>query len=100
MHNLIYKLLKHLFKLMYEIYPANRRVERELIELLQNRSDILDKLRRLKEEPRRALDAHPLHGHLKGKWSCWLGYNLRMIYVIDDANKRIEVEAIGSHKIY
>ena len=85
---------------MYDVHPANKRVEKTLQELISSRNDILDKLRRLKEDPRRALDAHPLHGPLKGKWSCWLGYNLRMIYVIDDANKRIEVEAIGSHKIY
>lgn len=85
---------------VYEIYPANRRVEKTLQELILLRKDIVDKLRRLKDDPRRALDAHFLHGQLKGKWSCWLGYNLRMIYTIDDINKMIEVEAIGSHKIY
>jgi len=37
---------------------------------------------------------------LKGKWSCWLGLKIRMIYEIDDLNKLIIVEAIGTHKIY
>ncbi len=85
---------------MYEIYPANKKVEKLLNNLIKTRKDVVEKLKRLKENPRRALDAHPLHGGLEGKWSCWLGLNLRIIYIIDDANKRIEIEAAGTHKIY
>ncbi len=85
---------------MYEIYVANRKTERRLQEHLQLRMNIRGKLDRLKLDPRRELDAHPLHGRLAGKWSCWLGSNIRMIYSIDDANKQIIVEAVGSHQIY
>jgi len=85
---------------MYEIHPANRRVEKKLDKLIKTRQDIVDKLRRLKQNPRKALDAHPLHGHLEGKWACWLGSNLRIIYIIDDVNKKIEIEATGTHKVY
>lgn len=51
-------------------------------------------------DPRRANGAHPLHGRLEGKWSCWLGYNIRMVYSIDDRQEMIIIEAVGSHKIY
>ncbi len=85
---------------MYEIYVANRKTERRLQEYLQLREDIRGKFDRLKLDPRRELDAHPLHGRLAGKWSCWLGSNIRMIYSIDDANKQIIVEAVGSHQVY
>ena len=64
------------------------------------RKGIKDKLRQLKENPRREIGAHPLHGKLTGKWACWLGSNIRMIYKIDDVQKEIIIEAIGSHKIY
>ncbi len=85
---------------MYRIFTANSKVEKRLNKYLQSRNDIRNKLERLKINPREELDAHPLHGRLKGKWSCWLGYNLRMIYNIDEINRRIIIEAIGSHKIY
>ena len=61
---------------------------------------IKDKLERLKQNPRKEIGAHPLHGKLTGKWGCWLGSNIRMIYEIDEKNKEIIAEAIGSHKIY
>ncbi len=85
---------------MYEIYPANKKIEKTLEKLIEKRRDIVEKLKRLQEDPRKNLDAHPLHGPLAGKWSCWLGSNLRIIYIIDDENKRIEIEGAGSHKIY
>lgn len=46
------------------------------------------------------LDAHKLKGKLAGKWSCYLGNNIRMVYEIDDINKEIIVVAVGSHKVY
>ena len=64
------------------------------------RGDSIPKLERLKTNPRAELGAHPLHGRLSGKWSCWLGDNIRMIYSIDDTRKLIIVESVGSHKIY
>jgi len=85
---------------MYDIYPANKKVEKILEKLINERKDIVEKLKRLKQDPRRNIGAHPLHGRLAGKWGCWLGSNLRIIYIIDDLNKKIEIEAIGTHKIY
>lgn len=85
---------------MYKIFTANSKTEKRLKNYLYERKDIKAKLERLKINPRREIGAHPLYGRLKGKWGCWLGGNIRMIYSIDDANHRIIVEAIGSHKIY
>jgi addiction module RelE/StbE family toxin len=85
---------------MYSIYIANSKTDKRLREYISLRQDIMEKLERLKQEPRRANDAHLLHGRLEGKWSCWLGANIRLIYIIDDDNKRIIIEAVGSHKIY
>jgi len=85
---------------LYEIYIANKKTEKRLREYIKLREDIPEKLERLKIDPRRELDAHPLHGRLAGKWSCWLGSNLRLIYSIDDTESRITVEAVGPHNIY
>lgn len=85
---------------MYEIYVANNKTERKLQEYILLRKDLVVKLDRLKRDPRRELDAHPLHGRLSGKWSCWLGSNIRLIYSIDDSSRQIIVEAVGSHHIY
>ena len=57
-------------------------------------------MQRLKNDPRRELDAHKLKGKLEGKWSCCLGGDLRLIYEIDDENKEIIVVTAGSHKEY
>ena len=85
---------------MYKIFTANSKTEKSLQEYLYIREDIKEKLEKLKLEPRRANGAHQLHGRLKGKWSCWLGSNIRRIYSIDDKENRIIIEAVGSHKIY
>ncbi len=85
---------------MYEIYPANKRVEKKLEEIKNRRDDVFEKLKKITENPRENCGAHPLHGRLQGKWSCWLGSNLRIIYIIDDKSKRIDVLAVGSHKLY
>ena len=85
---------------MYEIYTANNKTEKMLEYYIKKRSDIFNKLQKLRQSPRTEIGAHPLHGRLAGKWSCWLGSNIRMIYSIDDKNKRIIVEAIGTHQIY
>ena len=85
---------------MYSIFIENKKTEKKLNEYIQFRQDIKDKLDKLKLEPRRANGAHPLHGKLDGKWSCWLGSNLRLIYIIDDKKQIIIIQAAGSHKIY
>ncbi len=84
----------------YEIATANSKVEKNLRKYLDIREDIRSKLDRLRSEPRRELGAHPLHGWLAGKWACWLGGNIRMIYSIDEEKKLIIVQAVGTHKIY
>ncbi|MBI2541712.1 type II toxin-antitoxin system mRNA interferase toxin, RelE/StbE family [Candidatus Woesearchaeota archaeon] len=85
---------------MYEIYTANNKTEKLLQRYIKERQDIAGKLQRLRQSPRTEAGAHPLHGRLASKWSCWLGSNIRMVYSIDDSNKRIIVEAVGAHKVY
>ncbi len=85
---------------MYKIFTANTKTDRMLSYYTKVRRDISAKLDRLKLNPRNELGAHPLHGRLEKKWSCWLGSNIRIIYSIDDVNKKIIIEAVGSHKIY
>jgi addiction module RelE/StbE family toxin len=75
-------------------------MEKRVHEYLSLRQDIREKLDKLKIDPRRTNGAHPLHGKLSGKWACWLGSNIRLIYEIDDKNKIIQIYSIGSHKIY
>jgi len=85
---------------MYDLFTAGHRTEKRLQLYLAQRRDIQPKLESVRRDPRHACDAHPLHGRLQGKWSCWLGGNIRMVYSIDDINKKIIVEAVGSHKVY
>ena len=85
---------------MYKFFTANSKTEKRLKECIKTRKSIKNKLERLKINPRKEIGAHPLHGRLLGKWSCWLGSNIRIIYSIDDLNKKIIIEAVGSHKIY
>lgn len=67
---------------------------------ITTRTKRAEKLARLQQRPREELDAHKRKGKLAGKWSCSLGYELRMIYEIDDESKEIIVVTVGSHKIY
>lgn len=85
---------------MYEITTRSRRAEKQFYEILRFRPAISQKLELLKQDPRRYLDAHKLRGKLEGKWSCYLGWDIRIIYEIDDDNREIVVVAAGSHKIY
>jgi addiction module RelE/StbE family toxin len=85
---------------MYSIYIENRKIQKILDEYFQLRFNIEEKLDRLKLDPRRANGAHPLHGKLEGKWSCWIGSNIRLVYIIDDKEQKIIIQAIGTHKIY
>jgi len=85
---------------MYTITTRSKKAERQYYEVLQSREDIPAKLEKLRENPRKELNAHKLKGKLEGKWSCYLGYDLRLVYEIDEENKEIVVVAAGSHKIY
>ena len=85
---------------MYKITTRSKKAEKQFYEVLSSRQGIAEKLEKLKQNPRRELDAHKLKGKLEGKWSCSLGSDIRMIYEIDDDNKEIVVVAAGSHKIY
>jgi len=85
---------------MYKIFTANSKTEKILQKYIQLKNDIKNKLERLKENPFRTNGTHPLQGRLKGKWACWLGSNIRMIYSVDLKNKKIIIEAVGTHKIY
>ena len=85
---------------MYTFTTRSKKAEKQFYEVINLRSDAKEKLQRLKNDPRRELDAHKLKGKLEGKWSCWLGGDLRLIYEIDDEKKEIIVVAAGSHKEY
>jgi len=85
---------------MYNITTRSQRAEKQFREALYSRPGISQKLENFRLDPRRHLDAHKLKGKLDGKWSCSLGWDLRMIYEIDDDTKEIIVVAVGSHKVY
>ncbi len=82
----------------YVLTTLNSKTEKRLSEYISLREDVREKLDKLKENPRRTNGAHPLHGKLQGKWSCWLGSNIHLIYTIDDKEKTILICAVGSHK--
>lgn len=84
---------------MYDIFTANTKTEKRLIKYVKSKKDVRDKFDKLKENPYKANSAHPLHGRLAGKWACWLGSNIRTVYTINEKDKQIVIEAIGSHKI-
>jgi|TARA_Y100000031_G_scaffold32219_1_gene35928 addiction module RelE/StbE family toxin len=83
---------------MYKITTRSKKAEKQFYSYLDE--EISSKLQRLTQNPRRELDAHKLKGKLQGKWGCSLGYDIRMVYEIDDDKKEIVVVAVGSHKIY
>jgi len=83
---------------MYKLTTRTKRVERQYKELVNEK--IEKRLELLKQNPRRNLSAHKLKGKLKELWSCWLSADIRIVYEIDNENKLIIMEAIGSHKIY
>ncbi|MBI2558881.1 type II toxin-antitoxin system mRNA interferase toxin, RelE/StbE family [Candidatus Woesearchaeota archaeon] len=85
---------------MYKSSTRSKRAEKQFYNVINSREGVAEKLEKLKNDPRRELDAHKLKGKLEGKWSCSLGYDIRMLYEIDDENKEIVVVTVGSHKIY
>lgn len=83
---------------MYKLATRSKKAEKQFYDALNSRKDVAAKLNKLINNPRNELDAHKLKGKLEGKWSCSLGYDLRMVYEIDDDEKEIVVVAVGSHK--
>lgn len=83
---------------MYKFTTRSKKAEKQFYEILNSKEDIAAKLERFRANPRRELDAHKLRGRLEGKWACSLGYDIRMVYEIDDKNSEIVVVAVGSHK--
>lgn len=82
----------------YTLSTINSKTEKILSGYIATREDIKEKLDKLKEDPRRTNGAHSPHGKLQGKWSCWLGSNIRLIYTINDSEKLIIIHAVGTHK--
>ena len=76
-------------KLMYKFTTRSKKAEKQFYDILNSGKGISFKLEKLMQNPRKELDAHKLKGKLQGKWSCSLGYDIRMIYEIDDKNKEI-----------
>ena len=83
---------------MYKFTTRSKKAEKQFYQVFNLREDIPAKLKKLRNDPRMELDAHKLKGKLEGKWSCSLGYDLRLVYEIDDKNHEIIVVAAGSHK--
>lgn len=83
---------------MYKFTTRSKKAEKQFYEALNSREGIKNKLEMLKNDPRKQFNAHKLKGKLEGKWSCYLGSDLRLVYEIDDENKEIIVVAAGTHK--
>ncbi len=83
---------------MFKFTTRSKKAEKQFYEVLNSREGISLKLEELKENPRGNFNAHKLKGKLKGKWSCYLGSDIRLVYEIDDQNNEIVVVAAGTHK--
>ena len=53
----------------YEIFIANSKTEQLLTKYIKQNPKIKNKLDRLRENPRKQIGAHSLHGKLKGKFA-------------------------------
>ena len=65
---------------MYKLTTRSKKAEKQFYEILNSRGGISAKLEKLRNNPRGELDAHKLKGKLEGKWSCSLGYDIRMVH--------------------
>ena len=83
----------------YQIEIPTTKIEKRLKDFIQKYPAIKSKLKRLQQDPRKAIDAHALHGEFQGLWSCHLSKNpdIVLIYLIDDSKKIIGILRIGSH---
>lgn len=55
---------------MHKLFTANSKTEKLLKKYISLKPEIKKKLNRLKQNPIKSLNAHPLHGKFKGKWAC------------------------------
>lgn len=85
---------------MYKLTTRSKKAEKQFYHILSTQKGISEKLELIKKDPRRELRAHKLKGKPAGKWSCSFGWDIRMVYEIDEENKEIVIVAVGSHKIY
>ena len=83
---------------MYKFTTRSKKAEKQFYEALNSREGIKNKLEMLKNDPRKQFNAHKLKGKLEGKWSWYLGSDIRLVYEIDDENREIVVVAAGTHK--
>ncbi|MAE13541.1 hypothetical protein CMO92_03170 [Candidatus Woesearchaeota archaeon] len=83
---------------MYSFTTRSKKAEKQFYEVIKQRKGIKEKLQELQKDPHKKLDAHKLKGKLAGKWSCYLGGDIRLVYEIDNEKKEIIVCAAGSHK--
>ena len=83
---------------MYKLTTRSKKAEKQFYEILNSRESIRTKLEKLRMNPRREFNAHKLNGKLEGKWACYFGYDIRLVYEINDENKEIIVVAVGTHK--
>ena len=74
---------------MYNLTTRSKKAEKQFYEVLSSREAIRTKLEMLRNDPKGQFNAHKLKGKLEGKWSCYLGYDKRIVYEIDDENKEI-----------
>ena len=83
----------------YSIETSTAKIEKRFKGFIREYPAIKNKLRRLQQNPRKAIDAHALHGEFQGLWSCHLSKNpdIVLIYLIDDSKKIIGILRIGSH---
>ena len=83
---------------MYKFTTRSKKAEKQFYEALNSRQSIKTKIEILRDDPRGQFNAHKLKGKLEGKWACYLGYDIRLVYEIDDENKEIVIVSAGSHK--
>ena len=50
---------------MYVLQISTRKIEKRLNEFIQKYPALIPKLKRLQENPRKTIDAHPLHGEFR-----------------------------------
>ena len=78
---------------MYQIWTANRRVEKDIANLETSmRNRVVAALQQLADEPRPA-GARMLAGNVKGAWRIRIG-NYRVLYDIDDVQKTVVILAV------
>lgn len=82
---------------MYQVYTANRRVEKEIRDLEKSTRDrVIQALRNLAQNPR-PQGARKLGGKLRGAWRIRVG-SYRILYDIDDDEHAVIILAVLHHR--